>query len=372
MAQTHNPRGTFKKPTKKNKNAPIARFTSSEKGAPYKKRTRVAGESGARARSSSANARSFSSQKRSSGASSAHMRPRRVRGAHAPMIEGRRACFEALEAHLPLKKLLVQENMNATLQTADVERLIACARERGISCEYVKKSAMDALSSHGAHQGVMFETAPFAYAELGDVLAAIDRKAARAADASATDDFATDTTAADTSSVDTSELVTNTDNQASTHKQASLVVLLDHVVDEGNFGAIVRSAEVVGASCVIIANARCASVGVGAYKTSAGAVLHMPIVQVVNLARAIDELKGHGFWVIGASEHAQQTVWNAPFTGNVCLVMGSEENGISSLVQKKCDFICKLPQRGRIESLNVAQAATVMCYEWMRQNTLCV
>lgn len=357
MAQTHNPRGNFKKPTKKNKNVPIARFTSSEKGAPYKKRTRAAGESGARARSSSANARSFSSQKRSSGASSAHMRPRRVRGAHAPMIEGRRACFEALEAHLPLKKLLVQENMNASLQTADVERLIACARERGISCEYVKKSAMDSLSSHGAHQGVMFETAPFAYAELSDVLAAIGRKAARAADVFA---------------ADTSKLVTNTDNQASTHKQASLVVLLDHVVDEGNFGAIVRSAEVVGASCVIIANARCASVGVGAYKTSAGAVLHMPIVQVVNLARAIDELKEHGFWVIGASEHAQQTVWNAPFTGNVCLVMGSEENGISSLVQKKCDFICKLPQRGRIESLNVAQAATVMCYEWMRQNTLSV
>ena len=362
MAQTHNPRGNFKKPTKKNKNVPIARFTSSEKGAPYKKRTRVAGESGAHARSSSTNARSFSSQKRSSGASSAHMRPRRVRGAHAPMIEGRRACFEALEAHLPLKKLLVQDNMNAALQTADVERLIACARERGISCEYVKKSAMDALSSHGAHQGVMFETAPFAYAELSDVLAAIDRKAARAADASAAEAFATDA----------NKLVTNTDNQASTHKQASLVVLLDHVVDEGNFGAIVRSAEVVGAPCVIIANARCASVGVGAYKTSAGAVLHMPIVQVVNLARAIDELKGHGFWVIGASEHAQQTVWNAPFAGNVCLVMGSEENGISSLVQKKCDFICKLPQRGRIESLNVAQAATVMCYEWMRQNTLSV
>lgn len=362
MAQTHNSRGNFKKPTKKNKNVQNVRFTSNEKGAPYKKRARAFGDSGTRARSSSANARSFSSQKRSSGVSSAHMRPRRERGARAPMIEGRRACFEALEAHLPLKKLLVQENMNAALQTADVERLITCARERGIACEYVKKSAMDTLSSHGAHQGVMFETAPFAYAELSDVLAAIDRKGARTADAFATEAFASDA----------SELVTNTDNQPSAPKQASLVVLLDHVVDEGNFGAIVRSAEVVGASCVIIANARCASVGVGAYKTSAGAVLHMPIVQVVNLARAIDELKEHGFWVIGASEHAQQTVWNAPFTGNVCLVMGSEENGISSLVQKKCDFICKLPQRGRIESLNVAQAATVMCYEWMRQNALSV
>lgn len=153
MAQTHNSRGNFKKPTKKNKNVQNVRFTSNEKGAPYKKRARAFGDSGTRARSSSANARSFSSQKRSSGVSSAHMRPRRERGARAPMIEGRRACFEALEAHLPLKKLLVQENMNAALQTADVERLITCARERGIACEYVKKSAMDTLSSHGAHQG---------------------------------------------------------------------------------------------------------------------------------------------------------------------------------------------------------------------------
>lgn len=367
MAQTHNSRGNFKKPTKKNKNAQNVRFTSNEKGAPYKKRARAVGEQGARAHSSSVGLRPFSSQKRSSDTLSTHMRPRRGRGSRAGMIEGRRACFEALEAHLPLKKLLVQENMNATLQTADVERLVAWARERGISCEYVKKSSMDALSSHGAHQGVMFETEPFAYAELSDVLATIDRKGMCEPDV---DELAANSARYDGQETSDQEASsTNTTCQAANQKKASLVVLLDHVVDEGNFGAIVRSAEVVGASCVIIANARCASVGVGAYKTSAGAVLHMPIVQVANLARAIDELKEHGFWVIGASEHAQQTVWNAPFTGKVCLIMGSEESGISSLVQKKCDFICKLPQRGRIESLNVAQAATVMCYEWMRQNT---
>ena len=106
----------------------------------------------------------------------------------------------------------------------------------------------------------------------------------------------------------------------------------------------------------------------GAYKTSAGAVLRVPIVQVANVARAVLELKNHGFWAMAATEHAQQAVWSSPCTGNVCLVMGSEQQGISALVRKSCDFECKLPQRGVIESLNVAQAATVMCYEWLRVN----
>ena len=141
------------------------------------------------------------------------------------------------------------------------------------------------------------------------------------------------------------------------------------MTDEGNFGAIVRSAEVVGAAGVVIAKARAAGVGVGAYKTSAGAVLHVPIAQVPNLATAIDELKRAGFWVAGSTEHATQDVWSAPLEGRLCLVMGSEGSGISQLVRKKCDFECRLPQRGRVESLNVAQAATVMCYEWLRRES---
>ena len=196
----------------------------------------------------------------------------------------------------------------------------------GVPVERVPKSRLDALSSHGAHQGIVVQTRPFAYAELSDVIA----------------------------------------NAGDGH---ALVVLLDHVTDEGNFGAIVRSAEVVGAAGVVIAKARAAGVGVGAYKTSAGAVLHVPIAQVSNLATAIDELKRAGFWVAGSTEHATQDVWSAPLEGRLCLVMGSEGSGISQLVRKKCDFECRLPQRGRVESLNVAQAATVMCYEWLRRES---
>ena len=139
-------------------------------------------------------------------------------------------------------------------------------------------AGLDALSSHGAHQGVIVRTRPFEYAELSDILEKAGSKDA-------------------------------------------LVVVLDHVTDEGNFGAIVRSAEVVGAAGVVIANARAAQVGVGAYKTSAGAVLHVPIARVSNVSRALEELKTAGFWACGATEHATDDVWSAPLGGRLALVM---------------------------------------------------
>lgn len=146
------------------------------------------------------------------------------------------------------------------------------------------------------------------------------------------------------------------------------MLVLDHVTDAGNFGAIVRSAEVVGAAGVVIANKRAAEVTVATYKTSAGAVMHLPIAQVPNIARALEDLKEAGFWACGASEHAEQVCWDAPLEGRVALVMGSEGEGISRLVLQTCDFLTKLPQRGETESLNVAQAATALSFEWMRRN----
>ena len=234
----------------------------------------------------------------------------------------RRAVEEALGAGVPLKSALVQ------IQSLDadpaLERLAQRLDAAGVSVERVPRNRLDQLSSHGAHQGVIVRAKPFQYAELGDVIAAAG-------------------------------------------KGNALVLVLDHVTDEGNFGAIVRTAEVVGAAGVVIAKARSASVGVGAYKTSAGAVLHIPIAQVSNLARAVEELKAAGFWSCASTEHAKDDVWSAPLAGRVALVMGSEGEGISRLVLEKCDFACKLPQRGRVESLNVAQACTVMCYEWLRR-----
>ena len=238
------------------------------------------------------------------------------------LIEGRRAVEEALGCGMPLRSALVQERSGERDQA--LEKIAARLEDAGVPVERVPRARLDALSSHGAHQGVCVRTRPFEYAELSDVIAAAGEGDA-------------------------------------------LIVVLDHVTDQGNFGAIVRTAEVVGAAGVVVAKARAASVGVGAYKTSAGAVMHLPIAQVPNLARALDELKASGFWACAATEHAEEDVWHAPMAGRLALVMGSEGEGISRLVAEKCDFACRLPQRGRVESLNVAQATTVLCYEWLRR-----
>ena len=244
--------------------------------------------------------------------------PRKAKQA-ADLIEGRRAAQEALDAHVPVMRALVAAGGDRAL-----EELVAKLEARGVKVEYVPRDRLDSRSAHGAHQGIMLEVEPFSYADITDVI-----EAAGTGDA--------------------------------------LVLLLDHVTDEGNFGAIVRTAECVGAAGVIVANARAARVGTAAYKTSAGAVLHVPIAQVPNLATAVETLKEAGFWVGAASEHADQDIWHAPLDGRVCLVMGSEGSGVSQLVFKRCDFTCRLPQRGRVESLNVAQAATAVCYEWLRR-----
>ncbi len=261
-------------------------------------------------------------------------RPQRVGGGQkhqrpaslgSGLIEGRRAVAEALDAGIPIRTAYVQDGAGSPEGTDKMlDALVRRLADAGVECESVPRPRLDRLSSHGAHQGIVVRTKPFPYATLEDVIAVAGEGDA-------------------------------------------LVVVLDHVTDEGNFGAIVRSAEVVGAAGVVVANARAATVGPGAYKTSAGAVLHLPIAQVPNLARAIDQLKEAGFWVCAATEHAEQDVWHVPVYGRLALVMGSEGDGISRLVLDHCDFGARLPQRGRVESLNVAQATTVMCYEWLRR-----
>ncbi|MDY2777347.1 MAG: 23S rRNA (guanosine(2251)-2'-O)-methyltransferase RlmB [Collinsella sp.] len=249
--------------------------------------------------------------------------PRRERrGASGDHIEGRRAAAEALRTGFPIKRALIARGVE---EETPIRELAGGLLAAGVPIEWVPRAQLDELSSHGAHQGIALEVGSFPYAELADIV-------------------------------------------ANAGQGPALVVVLDHVTDAGNFGAIVRSAEVVGAAGVVIANKRAAEVTVATYKTSAGAVMHLPIARVPNVARALDELKEAGFWVGGATEHADDICWDAPFEGRLALVMGSEGEGISRLVLERCDFLTKLPQRGSTESLNVAQAATALCFEWFRRN----
>lgn len=150
-------------------------------------------------------------------------------------------------------------------------------------------------------------------------------------------------------------------------KQDALIVVLDHVTDVGNLGAIIRSAEVVGATGVIIPKKRSAGVNSTVYRTSAGAVDYIKVAQEANIAQSLKRLQSEGFWVAGASPTASLALWEAPLEGRLALVLGAEDVGISRLVKEICDFEFTLPQRGFTQSLNVAQAATAIMYEWLRR-----
>ncbi len=245
----------------------------------------------------------------------------------AEYIEGKRAVLEAFKVGVPAKCLYVADGMHGD---KNVSELMKRAHKMGLSVKQVKRIELDKRSERGSHQGVMLETRPFEYTSGQDI---IDKALAHAA--------------------------SNGGN--------ALIIVLDHLTDAGNLGAIARSAEVVGAAGIIIPNKRSARVTAATYKSSAGAVSHIPIAQVANIAQFIDRLKKSDFWVAGATEKASQCIWDAPMAGKLALVMGNEGTGLARLTQEQCDFLVSLPQAGNIGSLNVAQAATACMYEWMRQ-----
>lgn len=242
-------------------------------------------------------------------------------------IEGKRPVIEALRSDMPIASVLVADNLQRDGLVKDILRK---AKAQGIAVKFVPRGQLDGKSERGSHQGVIAQTAAFPYARLGDVL-----KRAQAQ----FDD-----------------------------KGRALIVMLDHITDAGNLGAIARSAEVVGAAGLVLPNKRSARVTASTYKSSAGAIASIPVAQVANLKQTLERCKEEGFWVVGASEKAPRGIWEANFEGRIVLVMGGEGEGLARLTQETCDFLVALPQEGKTASLNVAQAATAFMYEWLRQN----
>lgn len=141
------------------------------------------------------------------------------------------------------------------------------------------------------------------------------------------------------------------------------VVVLDHIEDPHNLGAIIRTCEAAGITGIIIPKDRSVEVNSTVMKTSAGAVENIKIAQVVNIANVLDELKDNGFWVVGTKMESDTDYRDIDYTGKVALVIGNEGNGMSNLVSKKCDFIAKIPMYGKVNSLNASVAAGIMIYE---------
>jgi 23S rRNA (guanosine2251-2'-O)-methyltransferase len=201
-----------------------------------------------------------------------------------------------------------------------------CAQRR-VAWEEREREELDGLSGEpGArHQGAVAITGEFEYVELEDVLESVAGRAA-------------------------------------------LLVVLDGVQDPHNFGAIVRSAQVMGADAVVVAKDRAAPVTPVVVKASAGATEHLPIARVTNIVRAIEQLKEANVWSVGAVAAADaQAPWQLDLTGSIALVMGAEGKGLRPLVEKTCDLKVRIPMAGKVASLNVSVATGALLYEVARQ-----
>ncbi|HEX6153960.1 MAG TPA: 23S rRNA (guanosine(2251)-2'-O)-methyltransferase RlmB [Solirubrobacterales bacterium] len=157
------------------------------------------------------------------------------------------------------------------------------------------------------------------------------------------------------------------DPGAMLRREGSLLIALDQVQDPRNLGAVCRSAEFAGADGVVIPERRSAAVTAVTCKTSAGAVEHLEIAHVRNLADWLAEAKQAGFWIWGADAEAKQAPWGVDLTGSTILVLGGEGKGLRPRVASSCDGLVALPGRGKVDSLNVSAAATALLFEAFRQ-----
>ncbi|HHV56550.1 MAG TPA: 23S rRNA (guanosine(2251)-2'-O)-methyltransferase RlmB [Firmicutes bacterium] len=246
-------------------------------------------------------------------------------GAALPQNEtiwGRNVVLSALKAGRPLNKILLSTGGRGR----EVAAIREAARAQGVPVEEVDRRRLDQLAGGGHHQGVLALAAPRAYREVEDLLAR-----ARAAG------------------------------------EDPLLVLLAHVEDPRNLGAIARSAAAAGAHGLIIPGRRAAPITAAADKAAAGALDFLPVARVTNLARTLDELKAAGLWSVGADIDGEQVYFDADLSGPLVLVIGGEDKGLGVLLKRECDLTVRIPLLGPVPSLNAAVAASLLLYEVLRQ-----
>ena len=146
------------------------------------------------------------------------------------------------------------------------------------------------------------------------------------------------------------------------------IVILDHLEDPHNLGAIIRTAEAAGIAGIIITKDRSVDINSTVMKTSAGALENMKIAKVTNLVATIKDLKDHGFWIVGTAMEAEYDYREIDYSGKIALVIGNEGNGISKSVKDSCDYVARIPMNGKINSLNASVAAGIMIYEVQRKS----
>ncbi|MEG1494974.1 MAG: 23S rRNA (guanosine(2251)-2'-O)-methyltransferase RlmB [Bacilli bacterium] len=229
------------------------------------------------------------------------------------LVYGRNVAEEFLKKPEKVRRIILQAGFHD-------ENLLFTIGKLKIQVETMEKFQLDRLAK-GVHQGIMLEVEDYKYCSLTD-------------------------------------LITNDDDQ--------FLVILDHLEDPHNLGAIIRTCEAAGVKGIIIPKDRGVTVNSTVMKTSAGAIENIKIALVINLNITIQELKKQGFWIVGADMNGQN-YREINYSGKTAIVIGNEGEGISRLVRESCDFIASIPMYGKVNSLNASVAAGVMIYEVLRQ-----
>lgn len=236
-------------------------------------------------------------------------------------IEGRNAVIEAFRSGKTVDRLYILDGC----QDGPVITIKREAKKQDTIIKYVEKERLDQMSETGKHQGVIAVTAAYDYSEMEDIFALAEKKG-----------------------------------------EPPFIILLDNIEDPHNLGAIIRTANLVGAHGVVIPKNRAVGLTSTVARTSAGAINYTPVVKVTNIAKTIEELKDRGLWFVCADMDGE-LMYDLNLTGPIGLVIGNEGEGVGRLVKEKCDYVAAIPMKGDIDSLNASVAAGVLSFEIARQ-----
>ena len=236
---------------------------------------------------------------------------------------GIHAVREALEAGSSFDRIVIAKGR----QDSRIEEIVQLARQRNIPVRFEDRGNLDRLANSRDHQGVVAIAAARPPARLEDVL----------------------------------------ERANASKDQRGLIVLLDGVEDPHNLGAIIRTALAAGAHGIVIPERRAAGLTDTVARASAGALAHLAIAKVTNLARTMEELKEAGYWLVGLDENGEKRYTEVDYTSPTGIVMGGEGKGLHELTRKRCDFVVSLPTTGPVKSLNVSVATGVVLFEALRQ-----
>lgn len=255
--------------------------------------------------------------------------PMESQGEETDLIYGRHTVLSALENERSLNRLWILPQLRYDPR---FHSLLIQAKTNGTVIDEVDHRRLDQISHRANHQGVVAQIAPYEYSELSNLIA-----------------------------------------QAKSATEQPVLVAIDSITDPHNLGAIIRTAEALGAQGLVMPQRRTVGITSTVMKVASGALESFPVARVVNLSRALEELKTSGFWIYGLAINASEPLHTVKWTGAVVLVIGSEGEGLGLLTQRCCDRLVSIPLQGKTPSLNASVAAGMALYEIYRQrwsNTL--